>query len=71
VEHVRRQFVQINRFGAGVERSWAAWAATYPKLRRKHLTYSGSGYDDGYREGQKADIGGAKIRSRSAGTLGR
>ena len=45
--------------------------ARYPKLRRKRVTYSGSGYGDGYREGQKADIGGAKIRSRSAGALGR
>jgi hypothetical protein len=45
--------------------------AKYPKLRRKRVTYSGSGYGDGYREGQKADIGGAKIRSRSAGALGR
>ena len=45
--------------------------AEYPKLRRKRVTYSGSGYGDGYREGQKADIGGAKIRSCSAGALGR
>jgi hypothetical protein len=45
--------------------------AEYPKLRRKRITYSGSGYGDGYREGQRADIGGAKIRSRSAGALGR
>jgi hypothetical protein len=45
--------------------------AKYPRLRRKRVTYSGSGYGDGYREGQKADIGGAKIRSRAAGALGR
>ena len=45
--------------------------AEYPKLRRKRVTYSGSGYGDGYREGQKADIGGAKITARSAGALGR
>jgi hypothetical protein len=44
--------------------------AKYPRLRRKRVTYSGNGYGDGYREGQKADIGGAKIRSRSAGALG-
>jgi hypothetical protein len=25
----------------------------------------------GYREGEKADIGGAKLRSRAAGALGR
>jgi hypothetical protein len=46
-------------------------AAEYPRLRKMRLTYSGSGYGDGYREGQKADIGGAKLRSRSAGALGR
>jgi hypothetical protein len=45
--------------------------AEYPKPRRKRVTYSGSGYGDGYREGQKADIGVAKIGSRSAGELGR
>ena len=42
-----------------------------PQLKKKRVTYSGGGYGDGYREGQKADIGGAKIRSRSAGALGR
>jgi hypothetical protein len=46
-------------------------AAAYPRLRKMRVTYSGSGYGDGYREGQKADIGGAKLRSRSAGALGR
>ncbi len=46
-------------------------AAAYPRLRRSHVTYSGSGYGDGYREGQKADIGSAKLRSRSAGAIGR
>jgi hypothetical protein len=45
--------------------------ARYPKLRRKRVTYSGRGYGDGYREGQQADIGGAKIRSRSAGAIRR
>jgi Protein of unknown function (DUF2786) len=46
-------------------------AAAYPRLRKSRVTYSGGGYGDGYREGQKADIGGAKLRSRSAGALGR
>jgi hypothetical protein len=46
-------------------------AAAYPRLRKTRVTYSGGGYGDGYREGQKADIGGAKLRSRSAGALGR
>jgi hypothetical protein len=46
-------------------------AATYPKLRKARVTYSGGGYGDGYREGQKADIGSAKIGSRAAGALPR
>ncbi len=41
--------------------------AAYPRLRRSRVTYSGSGYGDGYREGQKADIGSVKLRSRAAG----
>jgi Protein of unknown function (DUF2786) len=41
----------------------------YPRTRKTRVTYTGNGYADGYREGQKADIGGAKIRSRSAGAL--
>jgi hypothetical protein len=46
-------------------------AAAYPRLRKTRVTYSGGGYGDGYREGQKADIGSTKLRSRSAGALGR
>ncbi|HVT67467.1 MAG TPA: DUF2786 domain-containing protein [Trebonia sp.] len=46
-------------------------AAAYPRLRKTRVTYSGGGYGDGYRAGQKADIGGGKLRSRSAGALGR
>jgi hypothetical protein len=46
-------------------------SAAYPRLRRARVTYSGGGYGDGYREGQKADIGGAKLRSPTAGALGR
>jgi inactivated superfamily I helicase len=46
-------------------------SAAYPRLKKKRVTYSGSGYGDGYREGQKADIGGAKLRSRPAGALRR
>jgi hypothetical protein len=45
--------------------------AAYPRLRKARVTYSGSGYGDGYREGQRADIGGPKLRSRAAGALGR
>jgi hypothetical protein len=43
----------------------------YPRIRRTKVTYTGRGYADGYRAGQQADIGGAKLRSRSAGALGR
>ena len=43
----------------------------YPRTRKTRVTYSGNGYQAGYREGQKADIGGAKVRSRSAAALGR
>jgi len=46
-------------------------AAAYPKLRKTRVTYSGGGYGDGYREGQRADIGGRKLGSRPAGALGR
>jgi hypothetical protein len=45
-------------------------SAAYPRLRKTRVTYSGSGYGDGYREGQRADISGAKLRSRSAGAIG-
>ena len=30
----------------------------YPRTRQTRVTYTGSGYSDGYREGQRADIGG-------------
>jgi hypothetical protein len=45
-------------------------AAAYPRLRKARVTYSGNGYGAGYREGQRADIGGAKLRSRPAAALG-
>ena len=46
-------------------------ATAYPRLRKARVTYSGGGYGDGYREGQKADIGSTKLRSRASGALGR
>jgi Protein of unknown function (DUF2786) len=46
-------------------------AAAYPRLRQTRVTYSGGGYGDGYRAGQQADIGGAKLRARSGGAIGR
>lgn len=45
--------------------------AAYPRTRRTRVTYSGSGYGDGYREGQLADIGEGKLSPRRAGALGR
>jgi hypothetical protein len=45
--------------------------AAYPHIRRMKVTYTGRGYADGYREGQQADIGGPKLRSRPAAALGR
>jgi hypothetical protein len=46
-------------------------AAAYPRLRRTRVTYSGGGYGDGYREGQKADIGGRKLHRRPGGAIAR
>jgi hypothetical protein len=43
----------------------------YPKTRKTRVTYTGSGYRDGYAEGQKADIGSTKIRPARAGVLTR
>ena len=43
----------------------------YPRTRKTRVTYSGNGYQAGYQEGQKADIGGAKVRSRSGSALSR
>jgi hypothetical protein len=33
----------------------------YPRTRSARVTYSGSGYGDGYAKGQRADIGGSKL----------
>jgi Protein of unknown function (DUF2786) len=43
----------------------------YPRTRKTRVTFSGNGYADGYREGQKADIGGAKVKARSGVALPR
>ena len=45
--------------------------AAYPRLRKSRVTYSGGGYGDGYAEGQKADIGGAKLQAGAGRALGR
>jgi hypothetical protein len=38
----------------------------YPRTRQSRITYTGTGYASGYREGQKADIGGAKLKRGAA-----
>ena len=38
----------------------------YPRTRQTRVTYTGNGYGDGYREGQKADIGSTKLRRGAA-----
>jgi hypothetical protein len=35
----------------------------YPITRQARVTYSGSGYRDGYAQGQRADIGSARLRA--------
>jgi hypothetical protein len=42
-------------------------ARAYPHTRKTRVTYTGNGYADGYTEGQRADVGAAKVR----GTAGR
>lgn len=41
----------------------------YPVTRKARVTYSGSGYRDGYAEGQRADIGGSRLASRRGRSL--
>ena len=38
----------------------------YPVTRRTRITYSGRGYTDGYAQGQRADIGNARLKSTRA-----
>jgi hypothetical protein len=38
----------------------------YPVTRRTRITYSGRGYSDGYAQGQRADIGNARLKSTRA-----
>jgi hypothetical protein len=35
----------------------------YPLTRSPRVTYTGAGYRDGYAEGRKASIGGARLTS--------
>jgi hypothetical protein len=39
--------------------------AAYPVTRKAKVTYSGSGYRDGYTRGQQADIGGTRLTPRA------
>jgi hypothetical protein len=45
-------------------------SAAYPRLRKTRVTYSGGGYRDGHAAGQRADIGGSKLRAGARGALG-
>ena len=49
----------------------SAVGVEYPKLRTARITYSGSGYRDGYAKGQRANIGGTSVGRRTAGAIGR
>jgi hypothetical protein len=42
-------------------------ARAYPVTRKMRVTYTGTGYRDGYSEGQRADVGSARV----SGTAGR
>jgi hypothetical protein len=42
----------------------------YPVTRKARVTYSGSGYDAGYANGQQADLGTTRITGKPARALG-
>jgi hypothetical protein len=44
-------------------------AHAYPVTRTARVTYSGSGYGDGYAQGKRADIGAGRVGSRRARAL--
>ena len=39
---------------------------TYPVTRQARVTYTGRGYQDGYAQGQRADIGASRLGRRKA-----
>jgi hypothetical protein len=41
----------------------------YPRTRTSRITYSGNGYQAGYSQGQRADIGGARVGRRATPAL--
>jgi Protein of unknown function (DUF2786) len=44
-------------------------AAAYPHTRTARLTYSGSGYGDGYEQGKRADIGAGRLGPQASKPL--
>jgi hypothetical protein len=42
----------------------------YPSTRKTRMTYSGSGYGDGYAKGQQADLGGTRLAAKPGRALG-
>jgi hypothetical protein len=44
-------------------------AGSYPHTRTARVTYTGSGYGDGYAEGKRADIGASRVRGGRARAL--
>ena len=49
----------------------AAVHAEYPRLVSLRTTYTGSGYSDGHRQGQRANIGGSSVGQGSQRRIGR
>ena len=48
----------------------SALHSTYPATRTTRITYSGRGYSDGHRAGQRADIGGTRVGAGASRALG-
>jgi len=42
----------------------------YPATRKARITYSGSGYRDGYATGSRADLGGARLPAAAPPAIG-
>ena len=67
------QGTRLHVFGytSDLERADILFTSLLVQMARALAGQAVPGYGDGYREGQKADIGRQKLRSRSAGALGR
>jgi hypothetical protein len=46
-------------------------AQAYPVTRTARVTYTGSGYGDGYEQGKRADIGAGRVGRKRARALAR